>query len=137
MNDNGIIEDPLERWLYFFKSAEGMMSHHLIERLGDPVFGELLEILEMIQRTPEQRLLYEMRVRAERDYLTGMEAARREGEARGEARGKAAGVVLGKLRSLQQVLGLAEITDTEFQATDPLTIERLIAQLQDRIRGRA
>lgn len=136
-SDNGAIEDPIEQWVYFFKYAEGMMSHDLLQRLADPLFEELVEILKMIQRTPEQRLLYELRVRAERDYITGLEAARREGEASGEARGKAEGVALGRLRALQQVLGLPEITDTEFETLDSIAIERIISELQDRIRNRS
>ncbi len=136
-SDNGAIEDPLERWVYFFKNADGMMSHELMRRLVDPVFGELMEILKMIQRTPEERLRYEMRVRAERDYITGLEAARLEGEARGKTEGKAKGMVLGKLRTLQQVLGLPETTDAEFDVMEPTAVERVISELQDRVRNRS
>ena len=51
-------------------------------------------------------------------------------------RGEARGVVLGKLRTLQQVLGLPEITDADFAVLESSEIEQLISDLRDRVRHR-
>ncbi len=50
------IGDPLARWMYFFRSAQGSTPRELLKRLTDPIFGEALEILQMVQLSSQQIL---------------------------------------------------------------------------------
>jgi predicted transposase/invertase (TIGR01784 family) len=66
-SDNEAITDPVEQWLYFFRRAANLTPEELYHRLPDPVFAEATGVLEMIARNPEERQLYEDRLKAERD----------------------------------------------------------------------
>ena len=68
--------------------------HTVRARLPDPIFAEAAGVLEMIARTPEERDLYEARLKLQRDEQSRIEAA----EARGEAKGR--------VRVLEELLGL-------------------------------
>ena len=37
-SDNGLIGEPLEQWLYFFRRAHGSTPRELLKRLTDPIF---------------------------------------------------------------------------------------------------
>lgn len=119
----------------------------LRERLVDPVFEKAIGVLEMIQKTPEQRRQYEDRLRAERDEKARLQAAIEEGEARGEARGKAEGKEEGKaegkseekantIHLLQGLLmqELASISDLRSKTLEELDFH--IADLQLQLRNR-
>lgn len=83
----------------------------------------------MIQRTPQQRNQYELRLKAQRDERARLEQARAEGEARGEARGEASG----RIKTLRELLGV------ESTSLDGLSLEQLIAianELQRQLRDR-
>jgi predicted transposase/invertase (TIGR01784 family) len=141
--DNWQVRGPLEQWIHFFLEAKGSTMEGLRERLVDPVFEKAIGVLEMIQKTPEQRRQYEDRLRAERDEKARLQAAIEEGEARGEARGKAEGKAEGKseekastIRLLQGLLmqELASIADLQAQSLEEL--DRRIADLQLQLRNR-
>ncbi len=134
--DNELIEDPLEQWLYFFRRAQGSTPRELLKRLTDPTFAEALEILQMVQRNPDERLRYESRLKAELDRITEIESAEERGLERGLERGRAEGEALGKIRALQSILNCSEITDKDFAALDEAALNALIAQLQKQIRSR-
>ena len=107
----------------------------LRERLVDPVFEKAIGVLEMIQKTPEQRRQYEDRLRAERDEKARLQAAIEEGEARGEARGKVEEKA-NTIRLLQGLLmqELASITDLQAQSLEEL--DSRIGDLQLQLRNR-
>ena len=67
----------------------------------------------MIQRTPEQRRLYELRLKAERDDRAKLQQARSEGEAEGI------------IKALRGVLGI------EATSLDGLSLEQLTALASD------
>ena len=132
-SDNGPIGEPLEQWLYFFRRAYGSTPRELLKRLTDPIFEEALEILQMIQQSPDERLRYESRLKAEHDRITEIQAAEERGEQRGEQRG----VVLGTIRTLQSLLLSPQISKDEYAKLDQVSIEALIAQLQAQLRSRS
>lgn len=103
----------------------------LRERLFDPVFEKAIGVLEMIQKTPEQRRQYEDRLRAERDEKARLLAAIEEGEARGKAEEKA-----NTIRLLQSLLmqELASIMDLQAQSLEEL--DRRIGDLKLQLRNR-
>lgn len=111
-SDNRVITDPIEAWLYFFRRASEMTTGDIEQRFSSPAFTEAAQVLDMIQRTPEQRSRYELRWKAQRDELARLEQARAEGVAKGraegQAEGRAVGELLGRIRLLHSRLASGE-----------------------------
>jgi len=78
-SDDRVITDPVEQWLYFFCRADESTAEELVSRLPDPVFAEATGVLEMIAKDPEERRLYNERLKMERDERARNLQARREG----------------------------------------------------------
>ena len=51
----------------FFRKAATLTADELALRLPDPVFAEARGVLQMIAKNPEERQMYEDRLKAERD----------------------------------------------------------------------
>ena len=95
----------------------------------------------MIQRTPQERSQYELRLKAQRDDRAKLQQARTEGKAEGRAEGKEEGKAEGReegkaegreegeaagiIKALRGVLG---IDDTPL---DDLSLEQLTAMASD------
>ncbi len=126
-SDNRVITDPIEAWLCFFRQAHEMTTEEIIHRFDCPAFTEAAQVLEMIQRTPEQRDQYESRLKAQRDEHARLQQARMEGEAVGEARGKAEGEAQGEARGklIGQIETLAGLLDTPLVPLGDLNLDEL------------
>jgi len=74
-SDNRVITDPVEAWLYFFRQADEMTTEDIEQRFSSPAFTEAAQVLEMIQRTPQERTQYELRLKAQRDERARMQHA--------------------------------------------------------------
>jgi len=91
------------------------------------------EILEMIQRTPDQRSQYELRLKAQRDdrarlqqaRAEGEELGRAEGEELGRAEGKAEGKLIGRIETLNGLLGM------QLCPLDGLSVDELLSIADD------
>lgn len=127
-----MIEAPLEQWVYFFRQAPYLSIDELTARLVDPVFTEAARVLEMISRTPDDRALYEARLKLQRDEQSRLEAA----EARSKALGEVLGVLAGKIQTLQGILDEPEQSTAELTAMSEEALESLLASLQERLRSR-
>ena len=102
----------------------------------------------MISKTPEQRLLYNARLKFQRDEvkrilqarLVGHQVGRQEGEeigdARGEARGEACGLQIGRITVLQEFPGLRLSTAEDFSGCDAAQLITIAEQLQQQLRSR-
>jgi predicted transposase/invertase (TIGR01784 family) len=112
-SDNRVITDPVEAWLYFFRQADEMTTQEIEQRFNSPAFTEAAQVLDMIQRTPQQREQYELRLKAQRDDRARLQQARAEGEAEGI------------IKALRGVLGI------EATSLDGLTLEQLTAMADD------
>ncbi len=137
--DNWQVRGALEQWIHFFLEAKGSTMEGLRERLVDPVFEKAIGVLEMIQKTPEQRRQYEDRLRAERDEKARLQAAIEEGEARGKVEGKAEGKSEEKANTIRLLQGLlmqelASIEDLKTQSLEEL--DSRIGDLQLQLRNR-
>lgn len=135
LDDNGIIEDPCEQWMCFFRRAKGSTAEQLLRRLQHPVFTEAIGVLEMISQTPEQRRLYDARLKWELDENTRIQAAIEEGEARGKIQGKIENAVQ-VIRSLQSILQQPISPEAELQSLELEELDRRVTDLQDKIRSR-
>ena len=148
--DNIPVENPLDQWMEFFRSAEGSTVEQLRQRLPSPVFTEAIGVLEMISKTPEERRYYDARRKWELDENTWREAARleleaavKEGETRGEARGESRGEARGKaegtamlIRTLQRLLGDHPTDASSLLEMPPGALDELATELQNRMSSR-
>ncbi|TWU58441.1 PD-(D/E)XK nuclease family transposase [Rubripirellula tenax] len=124
-SDSRVITDPVEAWQYFFRRANEMTTQEIEQRFNSPAFTEAAEVLDMIQRTPQQRSQYELRLKAQRDDRARLQQARLEGKAEGKAEGI--------IKALRGVLGI------EPTSLDELSLEQLetiASDLQRQIRER-
>ena len=156
-SDNKVITDPVEAWFYFFRQADEMTTEDIEQRFDSPAFTEAAQVLDMIQRTPQQRDQYEQRLKAQRDERARMQHAveqavkqarleakaegkaegRAEGKAEGRAEGKAEGEALGAVKGRIELL--TKLLNTELVSVDGLTMEQLVAvenDLQRQLRDR-
>ena len=137
-SNNVRVIDPLDQWMDFFRNAAGSTRDDLMKRLTSPIFEEAIGVLEMISRTPEQRRLYNARLKCELDENTRREAARIELEA-AIAEGKAEGKAEAKIEQFQMLQGLLDEQPVQLEALQSMTLtalDELIANLQAKLRNR-
>ena len=139
---------PAERWAYFLQNADRLTPEEVCRIFPDEEIAEAAGVLEMISQTPEQLLLYNARLKFQRDEEARLIQARLEGEARGEARGrqegrqegeeigKALGLKLGRIALLQELLSIHPFTAEEFAGYDEAQLRELEEQLQHQLRSR-
>ena len=101
-------------------------------RLVDQEFAEATGVLEMIAKTPTQRILYEARLKFQRDERARLTYA----EEKGREKGREVGEQIGRIRLLQQLLGMSESPREELSEMDLTALEALAADLQTQLRSR-
>lgn len=77
---------------------------------------------------PADRTMYDQREKAQRDYQWAIEGAREEGEAHG--------VLIGSVVTLQRIAGDSETDVDELKKLDKAALNRLMSDLQERLRAR-
>ena len=134
--------------MFFFRQAENLTAEEVAKRLGDPTFREAVGVLEMIARSPQERDLYEARLKMQRDEEArlryaknqgielGREKGRREGRSEGREEGIQRGNLAGRIQLLQELLG-ESVTEMEVLKNQEVveltaTVARLQRQLRDR-----
>ena len=127
-SDNQVIDDPAEQWLYFFCRADESTAEELTARLPDPVFAEATGVLEMIAKNPEERRLYNERLKMERDERARNLQAREEGLQEG--------TMIGRVQLLQELNGLSCQSADELARLGGEELRVLETELQRRLRGR-
>jgi flagellar biosynthesis/type III secretory pathway protein FliH len=129
-----------ERWAYFLQNADKLTPEEIPRIFPDEEIAEAAGVLEMISQTPEQLMLYNARLKFQRDAEARLALARREGEAKGrqegEARGEARGLKLGRITLLQELLGIRPSTVEELAGYDETVLNDMAEQLQHQLRSR-
>ena len=74
-DDNEPIGDPVDQWLFFFRHAEKSTGEELTRRLPHPVFKSATGVLQMIAKNPDERWLYNARLKMERDARARVDLA--------------------------------------------------------------
>ncbi len=102
----------------------------------------------MIAKSPQEREIYEARLKFERDQTWRIKAAKDEGRAEGRDEGRAEGrdegraegiergEYSGQIRLLQRLLGIPESTLSELENLDVVQLSSLSNQLQTQLRDR-
>ena len=118
----------LEKWVYFFRNVSHLTAEEVVHRLQDSVFLEAAGVLEMIAQSPQERQMYEARLKFERDQIWRLKAAKDEGLERGE--------LTGRIRVFQSLLGLPEASASELEALDIAQLTNLAAELRAQFQNR-
>lgn len=149
--DNIRQAEPIDRWAYFLLNADRLSRDDVSRIFPDQEFAEAAGVLEMISKSPEEHLAYDMRLKFQRDEATRLastqreiEAARSEGETKGRVEGRVEGlregvqkgVLLGRIALLQELLGDSAPTAGELSGVDESRLTELAEQLQTRLRNR-
>lgn len=123
---------PAERWAYFLQHAEQLTQSDISRLFPDEEIAEAAGVLEMISQTPEQRLLYNARLKFQRDEESRLRNARQEGRQEGEARG----LQIGRIPLLQEMLGQPPSTVEELAGYSDAQLNDMAEQLQHELRSR-
>ena len=91
----------------------------------------------MISQTPEHRLLYNARLKFQRDEEFRLHEATQEALERGIQEGRQEGVNVGSVLVLQELLGLRQWTMDEFAGCDASQLAELEDQLKQQLRTRS
>ena len=134
-SDNEPITDPVEAWLYFFRRAASLTREELLQRLPDPIFAEAVGVLEMIAKTPEERQVYDDRLKAERDEWARTEQARLEGIEQGIEQGQRIERIR-VVRMLRDLVGDLTPPDKELMGFSLDDLTKTEVDLQRRLRER-
>lgn len=137
LSDNRVISDPVEQWLYFFCRAGASAPDELVGRLPDRVFAEATGVLERIAKNPNERRLYNERLKMERDERARNLQAREEGRQEGIEEGLRRGAMVGRIQLLQQLSGLASQSADELAGLGLDALAALESELQGRLRERS
>ena len=131
---------PAERWAYFFQNADKLTPEDIRRLFPDEEIAEAAGVLEMISQTPEQLMLYNARLKFQRDAEGRLQKARedgiREGEARGRQEGRQEGFLAGRIVLLQELLGIRPSTAEELVGYNDTQLHDLAEQLQHQLRSR-
>ncbi len=131
---------PSERWAYFLQNADRLTPEEVCRIFPDEEIAEAAGVLEMISQTPEQLMLYNARLKFQRDEVAKIRKAeedgRLEGFREGEMIGEARGLVLGRITLLQELLGIRPSTTGEFAGYDEAQLNDMAEQLQHQLRSR-
>ena len=111
-----------ERWAYFLRHAERLTEVEIRRLFPDPEIVEAAGVLEMISKTPTQRMLYDARLKLLRDEESRLRGARQEGLQegleqgleKGLQQGLEKGVIVGRILLLQEWLRIRQWTEDEF-----------------------
>ncbi|MEI8018304.1 MAG: hypothetical protein WCH39_08875 [Schlesneria sp.] len=115
--------------------------------LPDEVFTEAASVLEAVAKTPDQKRLYEARLKFQRDEAAralaseisrkeGREEGREEGRVEGREEGIEIGELFGRIKTLQWYFGATESTREELSECSEEQLKTLLKQLQDQLRNR-
>ncbi len=108
-----LLQDPLDKWLYFFRHAEQMDPERLPDAFREPVFRRTIEELKMLTQEELERERYESRQKAIRDQISllheaqeeGLEKGRAEGRLEGRLEGRHEGEYIGRIHLCERRLG--------------------------------
>ena len=117
-------------------NAEKLTVNDVRRMFADQEFTEAAGVLEMISKTPEQQMQYDARRKFQMDEAARLEQARNEGEAKGLREGLQKGALLGRIRLLQELLGIAPSAD-ELSNHDEARLSELADQLQCQLHSRS
>ena len=145
---NVSLASPIEKWAYFLLNAETMTLDDVRRFFPEGEFSEAAGVLNMISQNPEQRQLYEARLKFQRDEAARLEGAINEGiekgiekgitqgRVEGRVEGLKVGQLLGQITILHDLLGISQTNTEELSIFSEAQLVELIDQLKQKLRSR-
>ncbi len=109
------LANGLDLWLYFLRHAEKIDSEALPKTFDRPIILRAVEELKMLAQNEIERERYEARRKAQLDYISGLKAARIEGQEEGRAEGRAEGEKVGVIHAYERLLQQPETPSDQLQ----------------------
>ena len=81
-------------------------------------------------------MMYDKRLKAQRDYQWGLDSARQEGWEEGMEKGMEKGEAVGKIQLLQELLGEPSSSTASLRELTIGDLSAMLAELQQRLRSR-
>ena len=134
-------ESPaIEQWAFFLLYADRYEADQLRELLPAVEFQRAIDVIETIAEKDEDKVMYDQREKAQRDYEWAISSAREQGIEQGLAQGIEQGIekgaIAGQIQMLQSQLGEPQTSMTELRTRDGAELDSLLSSLQSRLRGR-
>ena len=126
----------IEQWAFFLLYADRYEPERLRELLPGAAFGQAVSAAEEIALKTEDRMMYDQREKAQRDYLWAIEGARLEGLEEGREEGLEKGVLVGKIQLLWQLLDEDAGSEKNLQRCSIEELSSMLGKLQQRLRSR-
>jgi flagellar biosynthesis/type III secretory pathway protein FliH len=126
----------IEQWAFFFLSADRYEPARLRELLPGVEFQQAISVVEAIAAKTEDRMMYDQRLKAQRDYQWGLDSARQEGREEGREEGMEKGEVVGKIQLLQELLGDESTATAGLRERTMDELSTILTNLQQRLRSR-
>jgi predicted transposase/invertase (TIGR01784 family) len=134
------LTNGLDIWLYFLRHGEMIDSEALPKTFDRPIILRAVEELKMLTQNEIERERYESRRKAQLDYISGLKAARMEGEVEGEnkglVKGRAEGEKIGEIHLCERLLQRSETPSEQLQKLSLEELTRLAEELQVQMLGR-
>ncbi|WP_182865205.1 Rpn family recombination-promoting nuclease/putative transposase [Stieleria mannarensis] len=116
--------DAFERWVYFLTESQNRDPDELRQLLPDAAFCKATEILEMIAKSPELRLIYDDRAKEAKDRFSELEDAKTQGK------------LIGQIQFAQRMLGKNVAADSELGSCEISNLRRILADLESQFPNR-
>ena len=113
-----------QKWSWFLCNADTLSVEDIPRLFPDPEFVEAAKVLHMIAQTPEQLMLYNARLKAQRDESGRILQAKLEGEQAAQAKLEA---IREKLEAAEAGIAAAEAATAEAEAATAAAQARGIA----------
>jgi flagellar biosynthesis/type III secretory pathway protein FliH len=126
----------IEQWAFFFLFADRYEPERLRELLPGVEFQQAISVVEAIAAKTEDRMMYDQRLKAQRDYQWGLDSARQEGMEKGREEGRKEGEAIGKIQLLQELLGDESSSNASLHERPIGELSTMLADLQQRLRSR-
>ena len=123
----------IEKWAYFLVNAANLSLNGIEELFPEAEFSEAAGVLDMISHNPEQRQLYDARLKLQLDEAARLEGALNQGREEGRAEGE----LFGQIMLLQELLGIAELTRDELTNLSEVQLSEVTEEFKRRLRNRS
>jgi predicted transposase/invertase (TIGR01784 family) len=122
----------IEQWAFFFLFADEYEPERLRGLLPGVEFQQAISVVEAIAARTEDRMMYDQRLKAQRDYQWGLDSAREEGRQEGWEGGE----LSGRIRTLQELLGDEPSSTATLRERTISELSGMLTDLQQRLRSR-
>ena len=130
----------LEQWAFLLLFAQDYNANELKALLPWIEFEQAIETIETISLKTEDKLMYDQREKAQRDYEWALSGAREEGREEGIEEGMEKGIergkLTGKIQTLQDLLGDEVSSDSDLKPRSIAELTTDLSALQTRLRRR-